>query len=298
MKALVLCLAIGALACGGKKNAADSKAIDKYVNVDLAPHLAKVVAARSAYGDVKATDIDEAPDKMKWLFRDVAAPFLAQAIAGASAITPPPAAKDVHEAALSLWKKERDIVNAMAAATDPIDAEKFKAAHAQIMDLQESVNSFDRKLQALLDANGGLKLAPLPDVKIPEPKLDDPPAPSAAGSAEVTNKPSWCKAGTDAPDDDGNIACETEITFSPPGIPATTPKDQLVVCGPGRIAVAKTGTLVSCVASSSFNVGKKKFDKGATVKFGSSGLGAFVMEVRVDGGLECFDETGAPTECM
>ena len=73
MKALAVCLLIATVACGGKKNAGDSKAIDSYVNVDLAPHLAKVNAARAAYGDVKATDIDESPDKMKWLFRDVAA---------------------------------------------------------------------------------------------------------------------------------------------------------------------------------------------------------------------------------
>src|SRR5712672_2137038 len=105
MKALVLGVAIAAFACGGKKNAGDSKAIDRYVNVELAPHLAKVVAARSAYDDVKATDIDEQPDKMKWLFRDVAAPFLSQALADASSITPPPAAKQVHEAALGLWKR-------------------------------------------------------------------------------------------------------------------------------------------------------------------------------------------------
>ena len=51
MKGLVLCLAIAAFACGGKKknaaeskanpaeSKADSKAIDIYVNTDLAPHL-------------------------------------------------------------------------------------------------------------------------------------------------------------------------------------------------------------------------------------------------------------------
>ena len=305
MKGLVLCLAVAVLACGSKKNAADSKAIDNYVNVDLAPHLAKVVAARSAYGDVKATDIDEQPDKMKWLFRDVAAPFLSQAVAGASAITPPPAAKELHEAALSLWKKERDIINAMAAATDPIDAEKFKAAHAQIMDLQESVNSFDRRLQALLDNNGGLKLKPLPDVKIPDPKLDEPPAPAAgsaevvaggaAGSAEVTAKPTWCKAGTDALQDDGNIHCETEQMFSPPEIPATTPKDHVVVCGPGRLVVGKDGKVVSCVASTAFMVGKRKFEKGVKVTFGYN---ASVSQINSDAWDGCFDETGQETECM
>ena len=172
MKVVALCLVALAAACGGKKNSVDSKAIDTYVNQDLAPQLAKVVAARSAYGSVRAVDIDEQPEKMRWLFRDVAAPFLKEALAGASALTPPAAAKQVHEDALSLWKRESDIIGAMAAATEPVDAAKFKEAHAQMMDLQESVMSWDRKLQALLDSSGGLQLKPLPDVKIPEPKLD------------------------------------------------------------------------------------------------------------------------------
>src|SRR6478735_3835505 len=95
MKALGLavCLVVALAACGGKKNAADSKAIDSYVNQDLAPLLAKVIAARSAYGDVRAEDIDTQPDKMRWLFRDVAAPFLKQAVTGLASITPPAGAK-------------------------------------------------------------------------------------------------------------------------------------------------------------------------------------------------------------
>jgi len=178
MKVLALCLVVVLAACGGKKNSADSKAIDAYVNQDLAPQLAKVVAARAAYGNVREVDIDEQPEKMRYLFRDVAAPFLKQAVQGASVLTPPPAAKELHEDTLRLWKRESDIISVMAAATDPVDPAKFKEGHAQMMALQESVIRYDGKLQALLDANGGLKLAPLPEVKIPEVKLDEPaPAP-------------------------------------------------------------------------------------------------------------------------
>lgn len=178
MKVTALCLVIVLAACGGKKNSADSKAIDAYVNQDLAPLLAKVVGARAAYGSVRAVDIDEQPAKMKYLFRDVAAPFLKEAVQGASALTPPPAAKELHADTLRLWKRESDIVSAMAAATDPPDPAKFKEAHAQMMDLQESIIHWDAKLQTLLDGHGGLKLKPLPDVKIPEVKIDEaPPTP-------------------------------------------------------------------------------------------------------------------------
>lgn len=296
MKLLALCLVVAVVACGGKKNAADSKAIDTYVNQDLAPLLAKVVAARSAYGTVRAVDIDEQPEKMRWLFRDVAAPFLKEAVAGASAVTPPAAAKALHEETLSLWKRESDIIGAMAAATDPMDAAKFKEAHAQMMDLQESVMSWDRKLQALLDGNGGLKLKPLPDVKIPEPKLDEPsPAQPAAGSAAAAPTSNMCKEGTDVANEDGSITCVTDMMFSPPETPAGTPKDSVVACGPGRLAYTKDGKVASCVSASAVTVGDTKLEKGTTITLGAN---AGVREaVLPDGRQLCFDENAKLADC-
>ncbi|HUS30722.1 MAG TPA: hypothetical protein VMZ53_19565 [Kofleriaceae bacterium] len=292
MKSLVIALVVVVLAgCGGKKKKEDSQVVDAYVNVDLAPQLAKVVAARSAYGSVRAVDIDEQPEKMKWLFRDVAAPFLKEAVAGASVLTPPPAAKQLHEDTLGLWKRESDIISAMAAATDPVDSAKFKEAHAQMMDLQESVMSWDRKLQTLLDASGGLKLKPLPDVKIPEPKLDAPdPIAVAAGSAAPAGPngvPAMCKAGTDVAQDDGSLVCETEMMFANPETPAGTPKEQVVACGPGRVVYDKAGKVVSCVSFASVTVGDTKLDKGTTITFGAN---ASIREaVLPDGKQLCFE---------
>jgi len=289
MKVLALCLVLALVACGGKKNSADSKAIDTYVNQDLAPLLAKVVAARSAYGSVRAVDIDEEPAKMKWLFRDVAAPFLKQAVTGLSAITPPPAAKQLHADTLSLWKRESDIIGAMAAATDPIDAPKFKEAHGQMMDLQESVNAWDRSLQAVLDNAGGLKLKPLPDVAIPEPKLDEaPPQPAPAPTT-------MCKAGTDVANADGTTTCETEMMFSPPETPSTTPKYAMVVCGPGRLVYDSASKVTSCVSAASVQVGDTQLDKGTTITFGPN---ASVREAVLPDGKElCFDEKGKQAAC-
>jgi hypothetical protein len=297
MKVLALCLVALVVACGGKKNTVDSKAIDTYVNQDLAPQLAKVVAARAAYGSVRAVDIDEQPAKMKYLFRDVAAPFLKQAVAGASALTPPPAAKEVHEDTLRLWKRESDIISAMAAATDPPDPAKFKEAHAQMMELQESVIHWDAKLQALLDAGGGLKLKPLPDVQIPEVKIDEaPPAAPAAGSAAAAAPTSnMCKDGTDVANEDGSVTCVTEMMFTPPETPAGTPKDSVVACGPGRLAYAKDGKVASCVSAGSVTVGDTKLDKGTTITFGAN---ASVREaVLPDGKQLCFDENAKQAAC-
>jgi hypothetical protein len=297
MKVLALCLVGLVVACGGKKNSVDSKAIDTYVNQDLAPQLAKVVAARAAYGSVRAVDIDEQPEKMRWLFRDVAAPFLKQAVAGASSLTPPAAAKQLHEETLSLWKRESDIIGAMAAATDPVDAAKFKEAHAQMMEIQEAVMSWDKKLQALLDNSGGLKLKPLPDVAIPEPKLDEaPPAAPAAGSAAAAAPTSnMCKEGTDVANEDGSITCVTEMMFSPPETPAGTAKDSVVACGPGRLVYAKDGKVASCVSASSVTVGETKLEKGTTITFGAN---ASVREaVLPDGKQLCFDENAKQAAC-
>ncbi|HTL37086.1 MAG TPA: hypothetical protein VL326_28320 [Kofleriaceae bacterium] len=289
MKVLALCLVVALVACGGKKNSSDSKAIDTYVNQDLAPLLAKVVAARSAYGSVRAVDIQGEPAKMKWLFRDVAAPFLKEAVAGLSAVTPPPAAKQLHADTLSLWKRESDIIGAMAAATDPIDEGKFQDAHAQMMDLQESVMAWDRKLQALLDSSGGLKLKPLPDVKIPEPKLDEAPAQPAPAPTTM------CKAGTDVENEDGSMTCETEMMFSPPETPPSTPKYALVVCGPGRLVYTKERKVASCVSAATVHVGDTQLDKGTTITFGAN---TKVREaVLPDGKQLCFDESGKQAAC-
>lgn len=305
MKGLVLCLAIAAFACGGKKknaaeskanpaeSKADSKAIDIFVNTDLAPHLANVVAARSGYQGMQPTEIDSQPDKVRYFIREVAAPLMSKAVAGASALTPPPAAKDVHEAALSLWKKERDLLAAMAAATDPVDADKFKASLAQLMALQDSITSWDKKLQALLDDNGGLKLKRLPDVWVPAP--GETTAPGADAKADVT--PTQCKAGTamGSPSGDGTFQCMTEMTFNPPpSAPAGTPKESVLLCGPGTLQFQKDGTLLMCISQAAITVGDAKIAAGSAITLDPSGTRVTVMD---PDRAVCFDAAGKPAKC-
>src|SRR5690348_328387 len=131
MKAMLIA-ALCVIACGGKKV---DKAVDDYLNRDLATVRAKIVAARDAYGKIAADDIDQ-PGKRRYLefnLGDVAAPFLAQALAEAKAVTPPPPAVPFHDYTISVLSDEAPLIAEMAAAVAASDAEKFKAAHARMM---------------------------------------------------------------------------------------------------------------------------------------------------------------------
>jgi hypothetical protein len=164
MRALLLAVCC-VVACG---KPADT-AVDQYINKDFALAHAKILAARKAYAQVSAADIDE-PGKVAYLqFRlaVVAAPFLAQALDEAKKLTPPPAAKPFHDYTIEILTAEAPVIAQMAAALSPVDAAAFKAAHARMMDVQERVLRWeDFRTRMLADAH--VSLAPLPKVTIPE----------------------------------------------------------------------------------------------------------------------------------
>jgi len=162
------------LACGSKS--ADP-AVDQFINKDFAPTHAKILAARKAYGDVSASDIDE-PGKLAFLkFRiaEVAAPFLAQALDESRKLTPPTAAKDFHAATISVLAEESLALGSMATALANGDAAAFKAGHQRMMDVTERVIRWeDHRDQLLKGAH--VKLGPLPNVTIPEAPARQPAA--------------------------------------------------------------------------------------------------------------------------
>jgi hypothetical protein len=165
MRILVLAVCF-VVACG----ASPDRAVDQYINKDFAPTHAKILAARHAYADVNATDIDE-PGKLAYLqFRisQIAAPFLAQALEESKTIAPPPAAKTFHDYTISVLAEEAPVLAQMAAALSPVDAAAFKAAHAQMMDVQSRVFTWEEFRTRML-TQAHVQLGPLPKVSIPEP---------------------------------------------------------------------------------------------------------------------------------
>jgi hypothetical protein len=165
MRTLVLAVCF-VVACGGSPD----KAVDQYINKDFAPTHAKILAARQAYGAINAADIDE-PGKLAYLqFRlaQIAAPFLAQALEESTKITPPAAAKTFHDYTISVLTDEAPVLAKMAAALSPVDAAAFKAAHAQMMDVQGRVFTWEEFRTRML-AEAHVRLGPLPKVSIPEP---------------------------------------------------------------------------------------------------------------------------------
>jgi hypothetical protein len=165
MRALVLATWF-VVACGAPANTA----VDQYINKDFAPTHAKILAARHAYSDVNATDVDE-PGKLGYLtFRiaQIAAPFLAQALEESKKVTPPAAAKTFHDYTISVLTEEAPALAEMAAALSPVDAAAFKAAHARMMTVQERVLTWEEFRTRLL-TEAHVQLGPLPRVSIPEP---------------------------------------------------------------------------------------------------------------------------------
>lgn len=154
------------IGCSGPKT---DKAVDDYINKDFAPAHAKIVAAREAYYRIAAADIDQ-PGKLEHLrfnLRDVAAPFLAEALDATKLLTPPAGAKDFHDHTLSTLRAEHAVISELAAALDPPNPDAFKAAHARMMDAQTYVFKWEEVRQRTL-SSAGVKLAPLPKPRLPE----------------------------------------------------------------------------------------------------------------------------------
>lgn len=217
--AILVVLGVG---CGSKKRAG-SPDVDRYINTELAPYLARALAARAGYGDITADDFEKRPARTKYRIRDAALPLLTEALDGASKLKPPPAAKQLHDDFIGTVRSEREAIAEMAAAFDPPDAAKFRRGHANMMDAQEYVSRWERELDETL-ASHGLKLKPLPDVKIPEPSAE-PPAGSAA-----PKEPGVCEPGTAKPAADGSVTCALADNVVIGGV--TIPKGSTVVLDP------------------------------------------------------------------
>lgn len=291
----VLVIALALLACGKQGNGQADKEIDQYINHDYGPHLSRVFAARAAYADIKADDILEKPATVRYRIHDVALPFLNQSLDGLSKITPPAAAKQYHESEIEVLTRERDAIAEMDKALD--NPEMFKVAHARMMDVQEGVMSSERSLDKLL-ADHHLVLANLPKVEIPKQQDPAPPAAQPAQPAQpraTEDIAPNCKEGTAKRAADDFVTCETELMFSPPETVAGTPRESVVVCGPGELIYAPTGAVVSCVSVGKLKIGETDIAKGAKITFGDK---AHVMKaVLPDGKSLCFDDNNASTPC-
>ncbi|NVB84214.1 MAG: hypothetical protein HOV81_37910 [Kofleriaceae bacterium] len=284
--ALAIVLVLG-VACGSKKKEGGAD-VDRYINTDLAPYLARALAARAGYADITAEDFEKRPSRTKYRIRDAALPLLTEAVEGASKLTPPPAAKQLHDDFVATVKAERDAIAEMAAAFDPPDPDKFRRGHAKMMDAQASVMRWERKLDETL-ASHGLKLRPLPDVKIPEAKADEPVADGSGGSAAAPKVHGMCKADSEKAAPDGSVTCATEYVFAPPETVAGTPKESVVLCGPGGpLTYGPDGVLSGCQLESNLVIGTETIPKGSRVVLGAQAR--VTKAVLPNGNGICFDE--------
>ena len=259
----VLCLFL--VACG-KKSAPDAD-VDRYVNQELAPHLAKILAARAGYDDISAANIESSANLPNLTHRltDAAHPFLTQALDALKKLAPPEKAKLLHEDLVLIVQEEQAAIGQMSKALDPIDVDAFKAGHAKMMDVQERILSWDRKLGRTL-AENSVKLKPLPDVVVPKPRAV---APSARAEPAKPATPPMCSTGTVTHHDTGEPkSCTTEMMFAAPDTDPATPKHQMVLCGPGELTYDTKGTLVGCTVASELDVGGTKIPKGSKVTLG------------------------------
>lgn len=166
---------------------------------------------------------------------------------------------------------------------------KFRTGHQKMMDAQESVTRWEHELDQTL-ASHGLKLKALPDVPIPEPKPD--PAPGSAAPTE----PALCKTGTATFAADGSVTCETEMLFSPPETAADTPKESIVMCGPGGpLSFGADGVLTGCTLESKLLVGSETLPKRTSVVLGPHGK--VTKAVLPDGKGLCFDDEAKSKPC-
>jgi hypothetical protein len=284
--ALAIVLVLG-VACGSKKKAGAAD-VDRYINTDLAPYLARALAARAGYGDITAEDFEKRTSRTRYRIRDAALPLLTEAVEGASRLTPPPAVRQLHDDFIATVKTEREAIAEMAAAFDPADADKFRRGHARMMDAQSAVMRWERALDETLASNG-LKLRPLPDVKIPEARPDEPVADGSAGSAAPPKVPGMCKADSVTTAPDGTVTCATEYMFAPPETVAGTPKESVVLCGPGGpLTYGPDGVLTGCHLESNLVVGADTIPKGSSVVLGPSAR--VTKAVLPNGNGLCFDE--------
>ncbi len=286
MKACALAIVLVVVGCGSRKpdGAPD---VDRYINTELAPYLARALAARAGYGDISADDFEQRPSRTRYRIRDAALPLLGEALDGASKLVPPAGARQLHDDFLVTLRAERDAIAEMAAAFEPPDGAKFRSGHAKMMDAQDDVSRWERTLDHTLAANG-LKLKPLPDVKIPEPVAE--PAPAAPPPL-----PAACKAGTAKVAADRSVACESEYIFAPPETVAGTPKESVVVCGAGPITYGPDGAVTSCVLRGSVVIGSETIPRGSQVVLGPK---ARVMKAVLEGGKGlCFDDEARSKPC-
>jgi hypothetical protein len=155
-----------------------------------------------------------------------------------------------------------------------------------MMDAQEGVMSSERSLDKLL-ADHHLELADLPKVEIPK-QQEQAPVPTS-------NDPPQCKPSTAKRAADDFVTCETELMFSPPETPASTPRESVVACGPGELVIAPSGAIVSCISFGKLKIGETDIPKGAKITFGDK---AHVMKAEPpDGKPLCFDDKNATVPC-
>ena len=298
MRTLVIVMC--ALAIGGCANKRPDAAVDRYINQELAPHLAKILAARAwlrRHQGGRRREPRQPGEPDPPAHRCCAA--VTQAADGLSKLTPPPSIEYLHAGLLDIAKEEQAAVADMSAALAPVDVAKFKAGHDRLMSIQERVVAWEGKLDTALREHA-VTMKPLPDVDIPKPREQAPTPPAAAGFAApcdpatkvvtggavvectLTEGYELCGAGKATFHPNGKPkTCTSEMMFAPPETEAGTPKDQVVLCGPGELTRGADGVVEACTLASDM-VGTTRVGKGAKVTLGAK---AKVTQVILGDGL-------------
>ena len=293
---------------------------EKYINQELAPYLAEVEAATTPLAAIDKGSIGQGAVLGRQLA--TARSYLGGFLVRASALVPPTAWKASFEALVAIVTDMAAAVDELQIAVDANQTEMFAQAHGKLAATLARHAEWKATLARGLAA-AHITQAPLPPPREPTTKPPIDPTPHPCGgpcpctdvSIEKTggvitkctlsrdygvsgvhcaNGPVLFDAKT------GELAECTAAALFPPYASETpgTPKDRVVLCGPGPVTKGAFG-VSSCILASDVVVGpdaaKTTIAKTARVFFSAP----FVIEraVMPDGTSTCFDVAGKSTAC-
>ena len=164
---LVVVVAFGFVACGGKKQSEHHAAVDKYVNQDMLALIGVLWAGKRPLDTISVKAFDDARG---WFERPgaldtIVIPRMTEFLDGAGKVTPPEVMAQIHSKVISLATAYREVATEMLAAVEATDKPKFEAAHAKLMETTERYLSWQRSMDSALKTHG----VQLQDVPKPAP---------------------------------------------------------------------------------------------------------------------------------
>lgn len=295
---VVALLAVALVGCGKEgEGGGDSKAIDTYVNTDLAPAFAQLMASRKAIGDLKADHINDEgmTDYLRMRVGERALPTMDAFFTEIAKVTPPQSMAALHAQLIEYATEEKATLTALNAALSPVSVDGWRAGHDRLMEATQRATRWEIAFDAQLK-KAGVTWKPVAPAKYPEPPavVDNSPKGPCGGKACP------CEAGSEKMDGDVLISCvlteekavgeqlcapgpvtfradgsfescESALMFVPFELPPTTPKGEIPLCGGGRIVRGADGKVTSCVIVSDLKVGDNTLAKGSVVDFDSGG---------------------------